>query len=136
MYKGEIMTIYSTKNKPKRTAEHNSGELKVETAGYRTGTQQINALIDAGARLIDQRKNPQMYDFIEGEKPYDKRIPDRSPNFDLVDAHDILTETSQNLENQKKASEEKKAESARLVEEENKKNAEFVQKHRDSIESP
>lgn len=56
-----------------------------ESAGYRSVEQQINAAIQAGELLMEQRRL--VYDFEAGlEVPDDAEDPTRAPNYDLADA--------------------------------------------------
>lgn len=65
--------------------ESNSGEKLVETAGYITAQQRIEAIINAGHRLSEFRK--EQFDFgTDEELDEDFDDPTRSKNFDRADA--------------------------------------------------
>lgn len=63
--------------------ECNSGEKLVEVAGYITAQQRIEAIINAGHRLNEYRK--EQFDF-QDELDEDFEDPTRSKNFDRADA--------------------------------------------------
>ena len=64
--------------------EINSGEKLVETAGYITAQQRIEAILNAGQRLVDFRK--EQFDFTGNELDEDFFDPTRAKNFDRADA--------------------------------------------------
>lgn len=85
---------FNTKyNRIKSKPEMNDGTTMVEFAGYVSKRKRIEALINAGQRLIQARQD--MYDYT-GEDPDPDIQPDptRKGNFDLADA----TEALRNLE--------------------------------------
>lgn len=63
--------------------EINTGEKLVETAGYMTAQQRIEAIMNAGKRLESWRKEQFDFDDKIDENFYD---PTRSKNYDLADA--------------------------------------------------
>lgn len=80
----------------RQSPEMNSGELLLEKAGYITAQQKIENLINAGARLIQARKDA--YDFPDGkiDKTYDD--PTRKKNFDMAEAFQLREATRHRLE--------------------------------------
>lgn len=78
--------LFQTKyNRFPRKAEAPSGISQVETAGYIPAKVKIESLIQAGARLIQSRK--EQYDYppgtkVTGDEPID---PTRRRNLDRVD---------------------------------------------------
>lgn len=66
---------------------------KVETAGYLTNKQRIDALINAGQRLVAERQA--RYDF-DGTQDLDESYvdPTRMSGFDIIDAQDALNAIS------------------------------------------
>lgn len=64
--------------------EINSGEIKVETAGYIPAQVRIEQIIDAGRRLVDYRK--EQFDYSNGEDDLSPDIRTRSKSYDLADA--------------------------------------------------
>lgn len=109
--------IYGKYNRPNKKLfmEVNSGELIVETAGYVPPHIRIQELLDAGERLIAYRK--EQYNFGRGEQ-IDETFtdPTRDPNFDMVDADNLIRETDAKIkESQRKAvlEQKRKAEESR-----------------------
>lgn len=89
--------------------EVNSGEKKVETAGYLSAEQRITNLMLAGQRLVESRA--QMYDF-DGEVDEDFYDPTREKNFDMAEAsmmkNDLEARYKMASKAKKKAQEEPK----------------------------
>ena len=80
------MLFQNKYNRFPRQYEKPSGISKVEVAGYIPAKTKIESLIQAGARLIQSRK--EQYDYppgtdVTGDEPMD---PTRRPGFDMVDA--------------------------------------------------
>lgn len=99
------MKIYTKFDRPENVKEENSGEIKVEKAGYIKPKIQIENMIEAGTRLNESRK--EQFDFPPGEEIdesyFDKT---RSPNYDLADATEDLrdlTEKAEDFKAEKKA---------------------------------
>lgn len=70
--------------------EINSGEKLVETAGYITAQQRIEAILNAGQRLVEFRK--EQFDFSDdSEFDEDFEDPTRSKNFDLADGTNLVS---------------------------------------------
>lgn len=68
--------------------EINSGEILVEVAGYVSAQQRIEAIMLAGQRLVESRR--EMYDYDTDDDLEDDRYPvTRDPGFDLADASQI-----------------------------------------------
>lgn len=61
------MTHHNRYNRPKSIPEKPSGISRVEVAGYIPAHIKIKSLIDAGARLIQSRK--EQFDFPAGSEP-------------------------------------------------------------------
>lgn len=109
---------YTRFNRPERTMEKNSGEIKVETAGYIPGDIQIRRLIAAGERLEQHRA--EMYDFGPDQEVDDEAIdPTRSPGFDMADASQLMMATEESMREsmRRKKEEIKKQEAEKPVEE-------------------
>jgi hypothetical protein len=89
--------VYTRFKRPEKKLTQNSGELKVEKAGYIPIKKQIQSLIDAGRRLDDARR--ESYDFGDDDEiDYEYSDPTRDSNFDLSDAHNLATQTEMNLQ--------------------------------------
>lgn len=85
---------YSQSNPPKPAGEYNSGEILVNTVGYRPLKLQIAEVLAAGQRLADYRKLA--YDFTAGQPTDDNFIdPTRAPDFDMADAAAIIQQINQ-----------------------------------------
>lgn len=78
------MNFQTRYNRKKTPPEKNSGEILVETAGYISARQQIEALMNAGLRLSVARK--ELYDFPDGEIINEVTDPTRVANYDMADA--------------------------------------------------
>jgi hypothetical protein len=88
--------------------EENGGEMVTEQAGYIPPKVQIENMILAGQRLSEYRR--EMYDFSSEEEDDGEFVdPTRRPNFDLVDATELVRNASESL---KKSAAKKKAEKA------------------------
>lgn len=75
---------YNRYNRPKSKPEDPSGISRVEVAGYIPAHIKIKSLIDAGARLIQSRK--EQFDFPPGTAPdEDYYDPTRHPGVDRTD---------------------------------------------------
>lgn len=88
-----------------------------KSRGYMSAKDRIDAIIQAGQRLVDYRQG--QYDFEDGEVPedYDGELPRvRQPNFDAVDGQqdmqDALNRIHQRNDARRKKYEEKMAKSA------------------------
>lgn len=98
--------LYQTHyNRALRLPEQGSPERIVETAGYMTNKQKIEAIINAGKRLVDYRK--EQYDFDDQHVDDDFIDPTRSKNFDLADATILSRQAQSRLRAQQKAYEDK-----------------------------
>lgn len=86
------MKLYNVK---KQNYTYKAGTAsKVETAGFIPHDIRIKNLIDAGKRLIANRKSSNYYDYPNGVYDDDEPIKDitRRPNYDMADAfQDTLT---------------------------------------------
>lgn len=81
------MKIQTRENRMKSPPEVNGGPILVETAGYISKEKRIAALMLAGERLVQARK--EMYDIPEGVDVDEDLVdidPTRSGNYDLADA--------------------------------------------------
>lgn len=97
---------YSQSNPPPNGGEYNSGEIIVNTAGYRPLKLQITEVMAAGQRLADYRKLA--FDFTAGEPTDDNFVdPTRRPDFDLADAHEIMQEINQRYARRKAEQDQK-----------------------------
>lgn len=118
----EVPIFYTEYIRPKSDAEINSGEKKVETAGYIPAEIQIEDMIMAGQRLNQARA--ERFDFPDGRDDDLFMDPTRSPNFDLADASSLanmvdgrLSKAEAEMEaKRKEAAEKKKAEDDELIE--------------------
>ena len=84
--------VYGFNNPSFITYEKNSGKRRVEVAGYIPADKQILAMINAGQRLDNARKN---FDFDESH-PVDESIPcdpTRSKGYDIAEASQDLRST-------------------------------------------
>lgn len=82
------MKFHTNYEPPEVDFEKNSGEKKVEKAGYMPAEVQIFQMIQAGQRLGEARK--EMFDFAPGQEvDEDVFDPTRSPGFDMADASQI-----------------------------------------------
>lgn len=77
----EFNTKYS---RPKKIPEKNSGERRVETAGYISAQKRIENMIQAGQRLKDYRS--EQFDFVNEEPDESYDDPTRKKNFDMAEA--------------------------------------------------
>lgn len=95
--------LYGKYNRPiERTFDPVGGPVMVESAGYRTVKQQVEALIHAGIQLRQYREQ---FDMTEETFDEDFDDPTRRSNFDLVDASDILYDLeAQAMEREKEIS--------------------------------
>jgi len=75
-----INTHYERKKNPPHPG---GGGSKVDRAGYISGQKRIENLMNAGARLVQSRR--EMYDFPDGEVDEDFYDPTRNKNYDLAD---------------------------------------------------
>lgn len=130
-YNGTQKSFYTPFVKASRKGEENSGELKVETAGYIPAKMQIENILDAGRRLENYRK--ENYDFQPGEQEYDFPIPDRTPNFDMADASQIASETEFRLQTQENKEKDRKKKEKEEKDLKNKENAENAEKYKKSL---
>ena len=70
------------------TGEINSGELRVEIAGYISAEHRITNLIQAGQRLEESRRA--YYDYMpDDDLNEDRYDPTRDKDFDIVDAQNL-----------------------------------------------
>lgn len=105
------MRFQTRYNLSHRTYEKPSGPSQVERAGYIPAKARIEALMLAGARLVQSRA--EMYDYPNSTPDDDFRIdPTRSPNFDMVDADILKNDLKAKLSEQAKADKEKAAQAA------------------------
>lgn len=103
-----FQTRYNLSN---RSYEKPSGPSQVERAGYIPAKARIEALMQAGARLVASRA--EMYDYPNSTPDTDFRIdPTRSPNFDMVDA-DIMKESLKSKISAKIKADQEKADQAK-----------------------
>lgn len=93
------MSKFNTKyDRQQSLPEKNSGKTKVETAGYVSPKRRIEALLNAGMRLQQARK--ENYDFPDGKIDHNFFDPTRRKDYDMVDAF----QDSQNLKARVKSS--------------------------------
>lgn len=103
--------VYNRFNRPPRTLEKGGGKVLVDKAGYVSGMKRIEAIMNAGQRLVEARREE--YDSSDGSEP--ELDPTRNPGFDLADATSIARPLGDRLKAQrdeakKKAEEKRKAE--------------------------
>lgn len=101
------------KNPHHAKPEINSGEEKVEKAGYIPANRRIEAMIDAGERLAQARM--EQYDGHDTLDPDDMEVdPTRNPGFDPADAAQLSLRLSaiakEKRKDQDKLKEERKLE--------------------------
>lgn len=90
--------FYTNYDPPEIVFEKNSGEKKVEKAGYMPAEVQIFQMIQAGQRLGEARK--EMFDFAPGQDIDEELFdPTRSPGFDMSDASQIYLNFQEKFSN-------------------------------------
>nr|QJB21667.1 MAG: hypothetical protein [Microvirus sp.] len=109
------MNFYDQFVRPKKTPEINSGEIRVEKAGYIPAEKQIAQLMQAGVRLGQYRK--EMYDTETDDGEID---PTRGPDFDLADASTISRALDQKKEAAKAAKAAAEAAAKQVMEDQKK----------------
>lgn len=112
--RGKIMQFQNKYNRQKSKPEPPSGRSRVETAGYIPAKIKIESFFNAGARLIQSRK--EQFDFPPGSEPTDYYDPTRRKDLDRVDI-DIMQNAlqarideriaTQNAKDESKPSEDK-----------------------------
>lgn len=90
------MQFETSYNRTRQSPEQNSGQLIVDRAGYIPAKQRIEAMINAGARLIMSRR--EQFDFPDGQIDYNLYDPTRSKNFDLADAFQLQQRVETNIQ--------------------------------------
>lgn len=123
--------MYTQRKRPPRKSEMNTGELKMETAGYIPAKDQIMNIINAGRRLENYRR--ENYDFEPGQKEYDFPIPDRAPNFDMADASRIAEEVQDSLDLQAESLKQTKDKEAKEKADQIAKDAIDAEQYRKSL---
>lgn len=110
------MIQYTKYKRPEKVYEKTGGKVLVETSGYVTVKQRIEAMINAGLQLKISRGQ---YDFNEGEE-IDEGFndPTRNTDFDLVDADNTLRGIDERVQTRKKMEEQDRRD---RQEEENRK---------------
>lgn len=107
------MYIHQYKKGRKIDAEKGGGEKIVDASGYIPAEVQINAMIQAGMRLDQSRRD--LYDY-EGEEndvvdmaeiPFDIT---RTPNFDMAEGHQLKMAAEMRLKEQAKKKKVEKVE--------------------------
>lgn len=97
------MELYTKYSRPPKKKEKGGGKVVVERAGYITAKARIEAMLNAGQRLVSARAK--QYHFEDGEKIDEDFIdPTVSPAFDEFAAKDAEMYVARSLKNaQKKA---------------------------------
>lgn len=89
--------FFTKYNRPEKVLEENSGEILVETAGFKPVKDLINELIQAGKRLKDHSP----YDYGPEDDDDDGYIDrTRDVGYDLADASRDARDVSDRLNNQ------------------------------------
>ena len=130
------MLFQNKYNRFPRQYEKPSGISKVEVAGYIPAKTKIESLIQAGARLIQSRK--EQYDFppgthVTGDEPMD---PTRHPKLDRTEIDAMRSALEDRLEQQIRAKKAREIEKDKLesLKDPLKKEAEKVVDKNDKVE--